>query len=177
MWCHSQALGVRSSAYEWRKGHTIQPIIESTFFFFTPDLQFPYRYLICHCLQVLTPYLCPQINQKQEKILPSLFHFVFVVTLNHSLCSHFSITLGSGKDRTNSYHPYEKGPKLPLRKSRLAEQTTSLLKWGRLPIMMSLQPDAGIITSWERDCSPHAVTVITTPVPSESWDNNQATLW
>jgi hypothetical protein len=50
-------------------------------------------------------------------------------------------------------------------------------KWGQLPIMMRLHPGTRLIISWEPDCFPQVITVITSSwepfsEPSD-WDNVQ----
>jgi hypothetical protein len=45
---------------------------------------------------------------------------------------------------------------------------------------MRIHPGAGVIISWEPDCSPQVMTAVTPSlVPSENqnWDNNHPTLW
>jgi hypothetical protein len=70
---------------------------------------------------------------------------IFVFALSHPLCSHFAITLGSRKDRTDLEHLYDKGPKL--RSSRDRPPSRQQLFIIALPRTPKIRTE--IVTHWK----------------------------
>jgi hypothetical protein len=132
------------------------------------------RFLNYFWWKALTPYLGPWINWRQEKSLTSLSPFCICCPWLWAILSfsHLGIKEGQECFVTTLWQGTETTPK---EQQNLAGQTIPPNE-EKLPTMMRLHPGAGIIMSWEPDCSPQVMTVIiTSPEPSKNkdWDNDQ----
>jgi hypothetical protein len=127
--------------------------------------------LNCSSWKALTPYLAHELTKNGERFHISVFANVPLPGAILS-CSY----LGIKKGREWWQHLLCQGTETtPKEKQRLAGQTTP--PNGTITYSDEVHPGAGVIMSWEPDCSPQVITGITTslePLQNKDWDKGQA---